>query len=63
MKISCEINDDIDGRGITAQCSRCGTETEAYGTGDASVRRALVAMKEECPRGERNFYVSDDGRG
>jgi hypothetical protein len=37
------------------------TETESYGTSEASVRRCLVMLREECPRGERNFYVDADG--
>jgi hypothetical protein len=47
--------------GVSACCSRCGHETESYGTSDRSVRRCLVLMREECPEGENNFYTSDDG--
>jgi hypothetical protein len=25
------------------------------------VRRCLVLLREECPEGEANFYVGDDG--
>ena len=40
-------------------CSRCGHATEAYGTDDPSGRRCLVALREECPNGESNFYIGE----
>jgi hypothetical protein len=46
---------------VCATCSKCGHETESYGQSGASVRRCLVALREECPRNERNFYVAEDG--
>ena len=36
--------------GVRATCSRCGHETESFGTSGASVRRCLVLLREECPR-------------
>jgi hypothetical protein len=45
---------------IGARCSRCGHETESFGTGESSIKRCLVLMREECPEGESNFYVADD---
>lgn len=72
MRVKCEIEEvELDGEsgraieGVSATCARCGHTTESYGTSGASVRRCLVAMREECPRGENNFYVSanmDDDR-
>jgi hypothetical protein len=65
MKVSCEINEvELDGDhgtipGVVATCSRCGHETESYGTSDASVRRCLVLMREECPNDETNYYTED----
>jgi len=66
MKVECEIHfEDLeteDGRvvpGVRAICTRCGHETESFGTEDASVRRCLAVMREECPEMERNYYVSD----
>ena len=32
----------------TATCTGCGAETFSYGDGDASVRRCLMLMKDEC---------------
>jgi hypothetical protein len=53
-----------DGRpidGICATCDRCAHTTESYGTHGGSVRRCLALMREECPRGEENFYIADRG--
>jgi hypothetical protein len=67
MKIACSIdfaeleNDDgfpLDS--VCATCSRCGHETESFGTSDRSIRRCLVLMREECPERESNFYISED---
>ncbi len=67
MKIRCALeeaeleNDDghqIDG--VRAICSRCDHETESFGTGEASRKRCLVLMREECPNDEENFYVDED---
>ena len=43
--------------GVAAECSRCGHTTESFGTGEASIIRCLVLLREECPFGERNYYV------
>lgn len=47
--------------GVCAQCSKCGYMTESAGTGEASVTRCLVLLREGCPKGERNFYEGDLG--
>lgn len=57
--------DEIEGDygsapGIRVTCGRCGLEVEVLGQGEASVRRGCVMLREECPRAERNFYVSRD---
>lgn len=46
--------------GIMATCSRCGHETQSFGTSDASIRRCLVLMRQECPEDESNFYVTEE---
>ena len=43
--------------GVRATCSKCGHETESGGVSDDSIRRCLALMREECPLGEKNFYV------
>ena len=63
MRVECEVVEvelDDDGRdveGVKAVCSRCFHETESFGTGDASRRRCLALMRDECPNAEHNFYV------
>lgn len=62
-KIKCEIGTiELDGYqgpvdGVTATCSKCGHETQSFGTSQRSVNRCLVALNEECPDEESNLYV------
>ena len=48
--------DDIPG--IEATCTKCGHTTESYGQESVSIRRCLVLLREECPRNEKNYYVT-----
>lgn len=64
MKVTCEISyielDNEEGYpvdSVSAQCTRCDHETESFGQGENSIKRCLVLMRDECPKGERNFYV------
>ena len=43
----------------TATCGRCGHSSESFGTGEGSIKRCLVLLREECPNGESNFYVEE----
>lgn len=47
---------------VIAICSKCGHEVMSYGVTDDSIRRCLAVMREECPRGEKNFYIEDDSK-
>jgi hypothetical protein len=64
MKIHCEVEEiELEGDygdvpSVQATCSDCGHETTSFGTSDASVRRCLVVMREECPKRRSNLYVS-----
>ncbi len=67
MRVRCAIEEleleNDDGReieGVRAICSRCDHETESFGTGDASRKRCLVLMREECPHDEENFYLDGE---
>lgn len=51
-----ENDDGIEVESTLAHCRRCGHTTTSFGTSDASVRRCLVLMRKECPKGQRNFY-------
>jgi hypothetical protein len=68
MRITCEVEEiELENDaghlipGVRAVCSRCQHETESYGTSEASVRRCLVLMREECEEDEENYYVGSDG--
>lgn len=70
MKVECELqyveleNDEgHDVEGVIVACSRCEHSEESFGTSEASVRRCLVLLRENCPRNERNFYVDEGGAG
>jgi hypothetical protein len=62
MNVDCIVEEeDLDGDyatipGVCATCTRCGHETESFGTSERSVNRCLVLMREECPNQEKNFY-------
>ncbi len=51
-----ESEDGYSVEGVVATCSRCNHQTESFGTGDASITRCCVLMREGCPRSEHNFY-------
>jgi len=55
-----ENEDGVPVDSVTATCQHCDHETESFGTSEASRKRCLVLMREECPRGEENFYVDED---
>jgi hypothetical protein len=66
-KITCEVRSvELEGdhgqpvAGVSATCTDCGHVTESFGEGDASVRRCLAVMREECPEKQRNYYVPDE---
>ena len=55
---------DLDGdygtvAGVEVTCDRCGHCEESYGTDEPSLQRCAALLRENCPRGENNFYVVD----
>ena len=44
----------VDGAVVT--CDRCGHYEEGCGTGDGSLGRCATLLRQNCPRGENNFY-------
>lgn len=51
------VNDEgYDVDSISATCRDCGHQTESFGTSSASELRCLALLREECPRGENNYY-------
>jgi alpha-D-ribose 1-methylphosphonate 5-triphosphate synthase subunit PhnG len=66
MRVKVEVEEveleDDRGRpvdGVVVCCGRCGHKVEVFGTGEASVKRGCVMLREECPEGESNFYSPD----
>lgn len=47
--------------GVQVTCLQCGHVTESFGRSDASTRRCLALMREECPRGNASYYVEAGG--
>lgn len=46
--------------GVVCHCVKCGHETESFGQEEKSVKRCLALLRDECPLGQSNFYVTDD---
>lgn len=65
MKVSCTVDyAEIEGEwgyyhGVRVTCSRCGRTEKAGGQHDRSEQRCLVQLRENCPRGESNFYEGE----
>lgn len=45
--------------GVVVTCQRCGHVTESYGQHAGSIRRCLALLREECPKGQHNYYIAD----
>lgn len=67
MRVDCEVveveletESGKSVEGVEVTCLRCGHATQSYGTSDASVKRCLVLLREECPEDEKNYYVVDE---
>jgi hypothetical protein len=63
MKVLCDVeettleNDDgFEVNGVVVTCSKCGHQTESFGTTNASIKRCFVLLREQCPNEEENFY-------
>lgn len=70
MRVEVEVEETTieneDGReqpGVVVTCTRCHDTAESFGTGEPSVKRACVVLRENCSRRERNFYVVPDLSG
>jgi hypothetical protein len=48
---------DVDGVEVT--CDKCGHSKQSGGTHDGSLSRCAYLLRENCPHGEKNFYVVD----
>ena len=48
--------------GVAVCCGRCHHTVLVFGTGDSSIKRGCVMLREECPKGENNFYSVDNSQ-
>lgn len=46
--------------GCQATCGECGHIEKSFGEGIASQKRNLALMRQNCPKGQSNFYVDPD---
>jgi hypothetical protein len=42
--------------GVIVTCTKCGKDVSVYGTGERSIRKGCVMLREVCPDGQVNFY-------
>jgi len=49
--------------GVEVTCSRCGHSEQSAGTHDSSIGRCAALLRENCPRGEKYFYLNDRAPG
>jgi len=66
MRVECEVEEvELENDygkytpGIRVTCPRCGHSARGYGTSPGGIRYCLVSLRNECPVGERNFYVAE----
>jgi hypothetical protein len=66
-RVECEVEScDLMGSNqkmipsVRLTCTECGHKEQAFGEGEASIKRCLALMREHCPEDQDNFYVSDD---
>ena len=45
--------------GVELTCDKCGHTEESAGTHEGSIARCAFLLRENCPRNEKNFYVTD----
>lgn len=46
--------------GVEGTCGECGHSESSFGESERSVRRCLALLRENCPQGEDNYYVTDE---
>jgi hypothetical protein len=62
MRVKVDVDyADLDGdhgsvEGLRLTCDRCGYEVEVFGTSEASEQYGAVKLRDECPKGENNYY-------
>lgn len=65
MRVIAEVEEDQIERdftsvpGLRVTCTRCLHEVAVFGTSQASAKRGAIMLRDECPNGGGNFYVTD----
>ena len=61
QRVECDVENTVtDGRpSVTVTCTACEHSTTSFGRGEGSIKRCLALLREECPEGEKNFYVEE----
>lgn len=65
-RVECKVDyEEMEGEysrveGTVVTCTKCGHQVRSYGIKRVSVRRCLILMRKQCPRGEKNKYVRED---
>ena len=69
MRITVDIDqEEVEGdygyvEGLRLTCGRCGHDVTVFGTTDRSAQRGAIMLREECPKGENNYYDVDEWVG
>lgn len=66
-KVECDVERvDIENEngklvpGVLVTCQECEHAEQSYGQGDASIKRCLALLRENCPEDQENYYVDAD---
>lgn len=51
---------DIETPGVIAECLRCHHEVTSFGQHEAAFKRCCALLRQECPKGESNFYTYEE---
>jgi hypothetical protein len=55
-EINLENDNGLEIESVEVTCSRCKHAEQSFGTSERSVRRCAFLLRENCPKGEKNFY-------
>lgn len=52
-----QSGEEIQTPGVIAECLRCHHEVTSFGQHEAAFKRCCALLRQECPKGESNFYT------
>jgi len=62
MKVAVEVSSGQggqSGQGLCLTCTRCEHQVNVSGSSERARNYGFVQLKQECPNGETNYYVSE----